>query len=119
MLSSDDVAVWTCSQLTVCVECKEEMSDSCSWVSVRMECSWSSVQMPAMSLVGMWRGGVAMLSWMLCMSSWRTILGGWWSPVGCLERVSGALFLTSGTWTILKWYRRVFSFKFLSLVLHM
>ena len=22
MLSSDDVAVWTCSQLTVCVECK-------------------------------------------------------------------------------------------------
>ena len=33
MLSSDDVAVWTCSQLTVCVECKEDRSDSCSWFS--------------------------------------------------------------------------------------
>ena len=30
MLSSDDVAVWTCSQLTVCAECKEDSSDSCS-----------------------------------------------------------------------------------------
>ena len=39
--------------------------------------------------------------------------------MGCLERVSGTLFLTPGTWTILKWYLRVFSFRFLSLVLQM
>ena len=77
MLSLDDVAVWTCSQLTVCVECKEDRSDSCSWFSIRIECSWSSVHMPAMSWVGIWGGGVTVLSWMLCMSSWRTILGGW------------------------------------------
>ena len=68
MLSSDDVAVWTCSQLTVCVECKEDRSDSWSWFSVRVEYSWSCVHMPAMSWVGMWRGGMAVLSWMLCMS---------------------------------------------------
>ena len=34
MLSSDDVVVLTCSQLTVCVECKEDRSDSCSWFSI-------------------------------------------------------------------------------------
>ena len=119
MLSSDDVAVWTCSQLTMLVECREEMSDSCSWFSAWVECSWSSVQMPAMSWVGIWRGGVTMLSWMLCMSSRRTIMGGWWSPVGCLERVSGALFLTPGMCNILNWYGRVFSLRFLSLALLM
>ena len=39
--------------------------------------------------------------------------------MGCLERVSRAVFLTPGMWTILKWYLRVFSFRFLSLVLQM
>ena len=63
--------------------------------------------------------GMAVLSRMLCISSLRTILGGWVSPVGCLDRVSGALFLTPGMWTILKRYRNVFSFRFLSLVLLM
>ena len=77
MLSSEDVAVWTCSQLTVCMECKEDRSDSWSWFSVCIACSWSAVHMPAMSWVGMWGGGMAVLSWMLCMSSCRTILGGW------------------------------------------
>ena len=72
ILLSDDVAIWTCSQLTVCVA-----SDSCSWFFIWIECSWSSIHMPAMSWVGMWRGGVAVLSWMLCMSSWRTMLYGW------------------------------------------
>ena len=28
--------------------------------------------------------------------------GGLWSPVGCLDKVLGALFLTPGMWTILK-----------------
>ena len=34
MFSSDDVAVWTCSQSSVCVECREDMSDSWSWFSI-------------------------------------------------------------------------------------
>ena len=84
-----------------------------------MTYSWSSVHTPAMRLVGMRGEGMVVLSWMVWMSSWRTILGGWLLPVGCLERVSEALFLTPGMWTILKWYLRVFSFRFLSLVLQM
>ena len=36
-----------------------------------------------------------------------------------MGRVLGALFLTPSMWTILKWYLRVFSFRFLSLVLQM
>ena len=39
MLLSDEVAVWTCSQLTMCVELIDEMSDSSSWLSVRVGCS--------------------------------------------------------------------------------
>ena len=39
MLSSEDVAVWTGSQLTVCVELREEESDSCTWFSVSLGCS--------------------------------------------------------------------------------
>ena len=101
MLSSDDVAVWTCSLLCVC---REDWSDSCNWFSIWIECSWSSMHMPAKSWVGMrgggggggggggvvwwegggwgelgggWGGGVAVLSWMLCMSSWRSIWGEW------------------------------------------
>ena len=62
-------------------------------------------------------GGMEVLSWTLCISSLRTIFGGLVSPVGCLDKVSGALFFTPGTWTILK--RKVFSFRFLSLVLVM
>ncbi len=50
MLSSDDVAVWSKSQFTVCVE---ERRVSCSPFSIRCECSWSSVLMPAISWVGM------------------------------------------------------------------
>ena len=119
MLSSDEVAIWTCSQLTVCVELRDEMSDSSIWLSVWVGCSWSSVQAPAMSWVGMWRRGIVMLSQMPWMSSWRIIFGGFWLPVGCLERASGVLFLTPGMWTILRWYRRVFSFKLQSLVLLM
>ena len=76
MFSSDDVAVWTCSQVTVCVECKKEISDSCSCFSIWILDSWSSVQMPAIRWVGMWSGGMAVPQWMLCMSSWRTILDG-------------------------------------------
>ena len=34
MLSSDDVAIWMCFQLMVCVDCKEEMRDSRSWFSI-------------------------------------------------------------------------------------
>lgn len=49
MFASDDVAVCTCSQLTVCWDSKEQMSDSRSWVSIWVEYGWSSVQMPAMS----------------------------------------------------------------------
>ena len=41
------------------------------------------------------------------------------SPAGCRERVSSALFSTPGMWTILIRYRRVFSLRFLSLVLVM
>ena len=59
------------------------------------------------------------LSRTLCTSSLRTIFGGLVSPGGCLDKVSGALFFTPGTWTILKRYRKVFSFRFLSLVLVM
>ena len=84
-----------------------------------MASSWSSVYTPAMRLVGMGEGRMVVLSWMWCTSSLRTIFGGWLSPVGCLDRVSGALFLTPGMWTILKRYRKVFSFRFLSMVLLM
>ena len=38
MFSSDDVAVWTCSQVTECVECKEAESDSCSCFHVNAQC---------------------------------------------------------------------------------
>ena len=58
----------------------------------------------------------------LWTSSLRTIFVGLVSPVGCLDKVSGALFFTPGTWTIkfLKRYRKVFSFRLiLSLVLVM
>ena len=43
MSLSDDVAVWTCSQLTVCVELSKEMSDSSTWLCVGRV---SSVQAP-------------------------------------------------------------------------
>ena len=56
MLSSDDVAVWTCSQFTVCVEWSVERRVSCSPFSIR--CG-SSVLMPAISWVGMWCMGDA------------------------------------------------------------
>ena len=46
-----------------------------------------------MRLVGIGGGGMPPSS-IVCMSSWRTILGGWVSPAGCRERVSGALFFT-------------------------
>ncbi len=49
MLSSDDVAIWTCSQLMGCRECRDEMSELCSWSSIWIESSWLSVEMPAMS----------------------------------------------------------------------
>ena len=62
---------------------------------------------------------MVVLSQMWCTSSLRTIFGGWVSPVGCLDRVSGALFLTPSMCTILKRCRKVFSFRFLSLVLLM
>ena len=45
------------------LECIDvDCTDSCSWFSIRVECGWSSVQMPAMSWMGMWREGVAVLS---------------------------------------------------------
>ena len=47
-------------------------------------------------------GGMRVTSWMLCMSSRRTISGRCSSPVGCLERVLGLVFLTLGMCTILK-----------------
>ena len=75
--------------------------------------------MPVIRLVGIGGGGMVEVSWMMCTSSWRTILGGWESPVGCRNRVSGALFLTPGMWSILKQYLRVLSLRFLSLVLLM
>ena len=34
MFSSDDMAVWTCSKVTLCVDCRDEMSDSCSCFSI-------------------------------------------------------------------------------------
>ena len=46
-------------------------------------------------------------------------MGGCGSAVGCLDKVSGALLLTPGMCTILKQYLRVFSLRFLSLVLLM
>lgn len=74
---------------------------------------------PAMRLMGMLGAWAWVPSWMLWMSSQRAILGGLVSPVGFLERVSGALFLTPGTWTMRKRYRSVFSLRFLSLPLLM
>ena len=80
----EHVVVGRCSSLdlfpvdSMGVECKEDRSDYWSWFSVRIACSWSAVHMPAMSWVGMWGGGMAVLSWMLCMSSsCKTIMGGW------------------------------------------
>ncbi len=49
MLSSDDVAIWTCSQLMECRECRDEMSELCSWSSIWIESSWLSVEMPAIT----------------------------------------------------------------------
>jgi len=49
MLSSDDVAVLTHSKLTVCVEFREDWSDSCNWFSIWIDCSWSSMHMPGKS----------------------------------------------------------------------
>ncbi len=65
----------------------------------------------------MWKIGAVAPFCMPWMSSWRIIFGGFWSPVGCLESVSGAIFLTPGMWAILNQYLRVFSLRVLSLVL--
>ena len=72
-----------------------------------------------MSWFGMWSGGWAGMSAMVWISSGSTIGDGLGFPVGCLDKVSGALFLTPGMWTIRKLYLSVFSFRFLSLVLLM
>ena len=42
-------------------------------------------------------------------------MGGWWSPVGCLERVSGAPFLNVSHFEVVS---EGFFYRFLSLVLH-
>ncbi len=66
MCSLEDVAIWTSCQLTVCVECREDMKDSCSSFSTSREYSWSCVHIPAISWVGMCRVGAVAPS---CMPS--------------------------------------------------
>ncbi len=71
--------------------------------SIRCECSWSSVLMPDVER--------------RCMGAIVDALDiilearGCGSPVGYLDRVSGALCLMPGMCIILKWYRRVFSLR--------
>ncbi len=57
MSSSEDVAICTCSHVTMLVECRADVNDSCRSVS------WSgggaySEEMPAISWVGMVTGAL-------------------------------------------------------------
>ncbi len=112
MSSSEEVATCTCSHVRVVV------NDSCRSVSWSGSGAYSE-EMPAISWVGMVTGGVVIQSEVLCMSSCSIIFWEFWLPVECLERALGALFFTLGMCSIMNLHRRVFSFKFLSLVLEM
>ena len=87
------VAVCTCAQLMVRIDRREEMADACRESSKWAWLVCSSMQMPAMSWFGIWSGGCVAIWW---MSSGSIVFGGWEAPVGCLDKVSDALFLTPG-----------------------
>ena len=115
MVGSEEVAVWTSSQVTTDVASRVAIRDSCSRVS-ESSMSWLASEKMLCGPVST-RSGIFICGWSWCgmelTSSWRCSLSGEGSPVGWRERVSGALFFTPGMCTIENLYRRVFSFKFL------
>ena len=46
MLSSEEVAVCTCSQETVVVDCRDAIKGSCKCLSSIVGYSWSTLQIP-------------------------------------------------------------------------